>query len=542
MVTDESGQPLHGAEVEIGSTRVSSDKNGVYLFRNLRVPEDLTVAKVKANGFESQLNLIIPEKGKTFRHDFSLKQKTHTAIFNNQEGVTLNLANQARLEIPANAIQLFSGAAYIGEVRIFAEFLDPKKREDMQRSPGLLLSGTGLENKKYILSHGMLHVRMETPSGVKLKLNPDFSAKFKAPVLPALLQQSDLGAAIWYLDDNSGNWKQGQIIQRSGSFFETTINDLSYVTYGKIIDCHWITGNFESTSNIPLNQSTLDIHIGEFYQNRVTPAADGRFRALVPSHNSITLNLKSTCNSILYNKQFASLQSDTDLGNVRITNLQSHLMFKGSFVFCQDKQSVAYILAESGNSKRMLFPSGQNIFSGALDFCSTQDSVRFTVVNASLNRSSQTVALPGNMQQYDLGQIELCDDLELLSSWTYLSIGNLTYFSAISSAFWRKIKDVSIYGTELNLSTYLNNRQIELQILLFDLEEGYTLNPISGFKITGAGPYSLTCNLPSHSCDLELIVSHYHGPGGRLNGTFQGAAIPGQQFKGGFNMRVVESR
>lgn len=542
LVTDDSGQPLQGAEVEIGSTRVSTDRNGAYLFRNLRVPEDLTVIKVKASGFESQLHLIIPEKGKTFRHDFSLMQKINTATFNNNEGVTIELANQAKLEIPANAIQLFSGVAYNGEVRLFAEFLDPKKRSDMQRSPGLFFSGIGLENKKNILSHGLLHVRMETPSGVKLKLNPDYPAKFKAPVLQALLQQSDLGASIWYLDEMNGNWKQGQTIQRNGSFFETSINDLSWVTYGKLIDCHWISGQVESTSNIPLSQSTLDINVGEFYQNIISPSSDGRFRVLVPSHNSVKLNLKSTCNTTLYSRQFASLHADTDLGNIRISNLHGQSILKGSFIFCPDKPGVAYIIAESGGYKRLLFPSGQNIFSTALDFCSSQDSVRFTVVNASLNRSSQAVTLPGNMLQYDLGQIELCGELELLPSWAFLSIGNLTYFSAISSATLRKIKDVSLYGYELNVSSYLNNREIEIQILLFDLEEGYTLNPVSGFRVTGAGTHSLICNLPSQSCDLDLIVSHYHGPGGRLKGTFRGAAIPGLEMKGGFNMRVVESR
>ncbi len=541
VVVKTNQEVIQGAEVFIGDLRAVTDKNGVYLFRNIRVPADVTAMSIKAVGYESQLHLFLPEKGKVFRQDFSLKQKQHTASFNNAQGIILELEKQARLEIPANAIQQFSGAPYNGEVRILAEFLDPDNADHMASSPGIFLTGNGLENKKSILSHGLLHVRMETPSGVKLKLNSNYSAKFKAPVHSALLQQIDPGASVWYLNESNGNWTQGPAIQRNGSFFETTINELSWITYGKSIECAWLSGNFENIYKVAYNQSPLEIKVGEFYRNRITPGADGRFRFLVPRHNPVNLKLKSICNSLIYNKDFGALTSDTtELGIIKVTALPEQLTITGRFNVCAEKNHNAYLLVQTSSGNKIMFPSAQNVFSGVLDNCSSQGAVSFSIVNASVGKSSPGISLPENILQYDLGQFELCDENNLIPSYAYVTIGNKTYFSSIADASFRKIDSLSVHEYELDVSAALNNREMEIQFLIFDLKEGYTLNPKAGFKISGSGARYMTCNLPSPVCNVELIISDYHGPGSLVKGTFSGSDSQSFSFEGGFKIRVVE--
>jgi hypothetical protein len=543
IVTNSNNVPLQGAEVNIDDLRVVTDKNGVYMFRNIRVPEDVTVIDIKASGYETRTQLLLPEKGKWLRQDFKLTQKQHTASFNSAEGIILDLEKQARLEIPENAIQLYSGSPYIGEVRILAEFLDPGNADHMAQSPGLYLTGNGLAEKKTILGHGVLHVRMETPGGLKLKLKPDFTAKFRAPVLPALLQQSEPGPSVWYLDEETGNWKSGVSIQRNGSFFEINLSELSWITYGKSIDCAWLSGSFDTFNKVPFNQSVVEIKVGEFYQNRISPGADGRFRFLAPMHNSIKLSLKSSDNTVIYNRNFNSLTSDTtDIGNIRVTPLSNQVTVAGSFLFCPDKNHNAYLQIETSNGNTVLFPNAQNVFSGILDNCSSSTYMKISIVNASAGRISSEAILPGNVLHYDLGQIELCDENDILPSYAYVSIGTKTYFSSITDASLKKIADVSLHEYELSISSALNNREMEFKFIMLDLPEGYSFNPTCGFQISGPGLQLMTCNLPSTSCDLEVIVSDYHGPGSKVKGTFEGVLPPGIGFEGGFNIRVVEKR
>jgi hypothetical protein len=544
IVTDnDNNEPLQGAEVYIGDLRMVTDKNGAYLFRNIRVLEDVTVINIKANGYESRTHMFLPEKGKWLRQDFKLNQKQHTASFTNAEGITLELEKQAQIEIPANAIQLFTGAPYSGEVRILAEFLDPANAEQMVQSPGLFLTGNGLADKKSILAHGVLHVRMETPAGVKLKLKPDHTAKFRAPVLNALLQQSDPGASVWYLDESKGNWKSGPSIQRNGSFFEINITELSWITYGKSIDCAWLSGNFATNTNLVFNQSLVEIKVGEFYKNMISPGADGRFRFLVPLHNSVKLSLKSSDNTVIYSRSFNSLTSDTtEMGALKVVPLDNQVTVTGSFIFCPEKNHTAYLQIETSNGKTVLFPNAQNVFSGIIDNCSDSDQLKISIVNSTMGKVSSEVILPGQKLHYDLGQIALCDENYILPSYAYVSIGTKTYFSTITEASLKKIEDINLHEYELGVSSVLNNQEMQIKFTMLDLQEGYSLNPKCEFTISGPGIQIMTCNLPFTGCDLQLIVSDYHGPGSILKGSFEGVVPPGIEFKGGFNIRVVEKR
>lgn len=543
VVTNENNEPLQSAEVIIGDLKVVTDKNGAFLFRSIRVPEDVTVMHIRAIGYESATRLVIPEKGKWLRQDCKLYPKNFTASFSTAEGTILELERQARLEIPANAVKLFNGNPYSGEVRILAEFLDPNNAEHVARSPGLFLTGNGLGNKKSILSHGILHITMETPNGIKLILKPEVSVKFKAPVLPALLQQSIQGAAVWYLDESIGNWKKGPDIHRVGSFFEINLTELSWITYGASIECAWLNGYVQTSNKIAFNQSPLEIKVGEFYQNKIIPGADGRFRFLAPKHNSVKLRLKTVCNSVIYSRNFNSLTADTtNLDIIRIPALADQFTISGNFYFCPDKNHNLYLLVQTGNTEKVLFPDAQNVFSGVLDNCNSADQVKISIVNTSVGITSSVAVLPGRQLHYDLGRVELCDENVMIPSYAYLSVGPKTYFSIITDASLKKIQDISSHQYELSVSSSLNNRETDFEFILFDPKQGYSLNPECGFKLTGSGVEYITCNLPSQTCDLELIISDYHGPGFPVKGTFGGSGNDGFKFEGGFNIRVVEKR
>src|SRR5690606_3060409 len=96
-------------------------------------------------------------------------------------------------------------------------------------------------------------------------------------------------------------------------------------------------------------------------------------------------------------------------------------------------------------------------------------------------------------------------------SYAYVTNGNKTYFSTITDASLKKIQDVSLHEYELSVFSTLNNREMDFEFIFFDLAEGYSLNPEGSFRMSIAGVQYMTCDLPLGSCDLELIVSDYHG-------------------------------
>ena len=125
-IVDESGVPVMGASVTVGTTLASTDINGIYIVKNAEVPKGRAVVIAKKSGYFTAAYAGIPGSNGITRADLYMMGNAATATVSAINGGTANIAGGASVTFSGGSFTDASGKAYSGQVKVAARFLDPK--------------------------------------------------------------------------------------------------------------------------------------------------------------------------------------------------------------------------------------------------------------------------------------------------------------------------------------------------------------------------------------------------------------------------------
>ena len=323
VVFDEAGKPLENVEIAIGAMTVSTDKNGVFLLKDVSVQERKAYVQAKKSGYFNGSRTLSVQKEKTHYVAIQMLEKTPSGSFQTSDGGIITIEG-AQIDFPANAIRLKDGGSYSGTVNVAAKHLNPIDDEVFNKMPGALRGERTKGNEALLTTYGMVVAELTGDNGEELQIADGSKAKLTMQLPSSISASAPSSIPLWHFDETKGMWiEEGEAILENGSYsgdvahFSWWNCDFPYPydrinVKAQIID---VDGN-----PVP------DVHVvirvvGDRWGGHGLTNSDGYICGGAPKGLDLELVIlgpySSPCSrDILFNHHIGVLTEDTDLGAI----------------------------------------------------------------------------------------------------------------------------------------------------------------------------------------------------------------------------------
>jgi len=224
LITDEQGDPVDNAQVDINAELYYSDENGVVITKPQKVSALGTRSEIIASGYESLVKLLNGPGNSVKQEKVILFKAAYTTI---STGTSGTIDAGGKLTLPESLIDE-NGTTYSGEVTVKNKYLDPDNKDFLRSAPGDLLALNTSNEYQQLASFGMYMVELYDADGALLNIPEGSTATIEFPI--AEKHQDEIGTSIplWYFDEENGVWKEEGEAQVVG---ETMVAEVTHFTW-----------------------------------------------------------------------------------------------------------------------------------------------------------------------------------------------------------------------------------------------------------------------------------------------------------------------
>jgi WD40 repeat protein len=405
VISDESGVGMSHVIVSAHGQTAITNENGLFLLRNIRVPEDRCFVIVEKEGYFTASRAEMPQAGGVTHMRLGLMRLEAKYTLQSAAGGTVTLTEGGSVQFPANGFVTANGEAYTGTVKVAARWLNPTSSDFFQFFPGDFTARRADNSEAFLYSFGVLNVELFTPSGATLKLAPGKKAVLQYPI-PAQLQASAPSSMpLWYFDETIGMWKEEGNAIKQGSTF---VGEVSHFTPWNcdvpvpmaIVQGQVYCNNTETVSDII-------IRVG---QSEVMTDNEGRYRCRVRADDvnaiSIDANRNDGIGTIAPISVGPLSQNQVLVQDVMVNACPAH--FIGTLVDCNDEptEGLAEIIGPNGYRYALIGRDGN------FDIRVKSNSVLEVIFHgfSSGSGSSESITIESLPQgSRDLGRVTACN-------------------------------------------------------------------------------------------------------------------------------------
>ncbi|MEP7234402.1 MAG: carboxypeptidase-like regulatory domain-containing protein [Ignavibacteriota bacterium] len=403
-ITDESGASLSGVTVTGSSKSATTDANGIFIIKDVTVPQGRAVIIAKKSGYFNAARAEAPLTNGTTRMALSMMSSAKTATLTASVGGTVN-AGAASVKFAPGSFTDGAGNPYTGKVDISARFLDPSKStfysffagdEQAQRIDGSITN---------LVSCGVLRVILTDQAGNELKLDATKPATLSCPKpadpkAPATLQ-------LWSFDESLGEWKEEGNATLQGSNYVGTVTHFTDYNFD-----YCGVENGELSFRIVCNNAPIGGVNATVLGRNVISGPDGMvsIRRVAADGRIVTVAVEAPRNGGLYylNIPLVVNMIPGQMNNVGDITLNSPCPAELSGTLMCGDQNVEglVIVADGANMNFVYTKTGKWALQAPAGKPLTVDA---TDPNGSM---SSTVSVPAlsSGEQRDIGNIGLCGD------------------------------------------------------------------------------------------------------------------------------------
>ncbi len=491
-VSDENGEPLSNATITFNGTSVISS-NGLYVFDNATVPGGRQVIKARLDGYYDAIVGFQATSSTSTRVNITLVTRTVVSTLQSTGGGTVN-KDGAAVVLPANGMATASGAAYTGDVNVFANYYNPVSDNFRNMIPGGDLVATVAGGDGRALStYGMVRVEMEDGAGNALQLAAGKSATITWPI--AADQQATAPATIemWHLNEQTGIWEEEGTATRQGNTYVGSVSHFSTWNCDHPEQKSYIKGLLVDCNNKPIRSADLFMVDNSNGGTKMSVTCDeqGHFEATVLANVTFTVKavpvgMDASLAATLATVGPLNPGESRDLGTL---TMPCGVTVKGRLV---DNSG----LPVSGMLRLESLPTAMaaNVWNGEFEFTlafnKTYTLYPFCLASSSFNQAT-TFTTPGSPAVIDLGDIPTCS-----SGGTTNADLSLIHFTANGLGMVNEVfrYDLAQSGLAQVIyspadTTFIFNTSGQLP------NAGGTMQLIVSFKGTQTGSYILGNNL-----------------------------------------------
>jgi len=513
QVVDMENHAVSGATVNIGSTSVQTDVNGVFVINGANVREKFAYVRVVKSGYFEGSRALVPTLGK---NNVRIMMIPATPI------ATVNSGESGTVELPDGSKIVFDGAfadengnAYSGSVSVAAFHLRASDADIAGLMPGMLY-GQGEDGKPKVLrTFGMINVEMRGNSGQKLNLATGHTAQISMKIDYAQAGNAPAVIPLWHFDQDNGYWKEDGGASKQNGFYIGNVSHFSWWNVDIPFPLVTLYVSLKDASGNPVTgvKTTISVpNIG--YASEIgLPGSNGMISGLVPADQALVLSVYDLCGNLIVSQNIGPFSTDATLPDVVIPSTS---LISGTLLNCDGNLvSNGYALFNMMGYITIL-PVDAGVFSLHVATCPGNNGYSVLGADEATGQMSvlQTFGLTG--VSVNLGDILVCGGAPD-------SFLDLQFDGGAILHYLINVNAKNEWGFAISGSNSTGD-SIELNFLFIPTPVTGTFALTHNFNIfpNYSSPLSQYNTDTADTCEMTINISQYEAVGGYMAATFSG--------------------
>lgn len=411
-IVDENGQPAASVAIKVGSKTTTTDALGFFRITNASLDKKSSVVTAEKTGYFKAYRSFQATSGAN-HVSIKLIKKTMVGTIISSSGGEVILSNGSKVVLPTDAVVKATGGSYSGTINIYAAYINPTAIDIGQTIPGSFMADDKDGNRVTLASYGMLVVELESGSGEKLQIATGKKATLSAPI-PSSLTNAPNTIAMWYVDEQTGIWKEQGSATKNGSNYVGDVSHFSFWNYDQNIPAIDLTLTLKTASGSPLIHTWVTITRpgtqGWLTTYGITDSL-GKVGGLVPKNETLFMEVLNDCWSTVYSQNLGPYSQDTDAGVITVNPINSNLVtVKGRLLNCAGNAVTnGYAIVTFNNIPRYASVNASGQFTVSFLRCNTNASTCYVVgVDQGASQQNTVANIPIIAPVTDAGDISAC--------------------------------------------------------------------------------------------------------------------------------------
>jgi len=378
-ILDENNLPAGGVTITAGNQTSITDATGYFRINEASLDKNTSLVTAEKARYFKGYRVFGATSG-TNQVVIKLIKKNLAGTITASSGGSATLSNGTNISLPANGVVVASsGNAYSGDIKVYASYIDPGANDIAETVPGSFMATDKNGKLVTLASFGMLVVELESAGGEKLQIKPGTVATLTSPIPSAALSSAPATIALWYVDEQTGLWKEKGAATRQGNNYVGDVKHFSFWNCDRPFNAVNLSLTLHDGNKSPLVHVKVKITCvdtaGLVLSYGYTDSL-GQVKGLVPANKNLLLEVLDPCDKAVYSQNISPLSQNIDLGIIRVTIRSSSLpTITGKLLDCNGSPiKKGYAIISSNNIIRYASTDATGQFSIALINCAGSPS------------------------------------------------------------------------------------------------------------------------------------------------------------------------
>ena len=453
-ITDENDLPAVGVAITAGTSTAITDANGYFHIVNAALDKNTTLVTAEKDGYFKGYRVLAATSGCN-QVALKLIKKNIVATIASSSGGDATLSNGSKISLPPNGVVMASSnAAYSGDVKVYAAYINPKAGDIAKTVPGSFVANDKNGKRVVLSSYGMLAVELSSSGGEKLQMKTGSVATLSIPIPAASVSSAPATISLWYIDGTTGIWQEEGTATKQGSNYVGQVKHFSYWNCDYPYSAVTLSFVLQTPAGLPLVNAYVEVIPTDSSGGLAHGYTDslGQVKGLVPANTNLKMEVFGSCGAVAYSQNIPSLNQNTDLGVIKIADSTLLLTFTGTLLNCNN--------APVTNGYAIIN------FNGTTRYVATDSVGRFitTYVACSTFPAFSTVLGVDNNAQKQSEEINVNITAPITNAGTITTCGTSS----------QQFVNYKIDGTEYKIGAYSSD---SLYARTDDLSDTTTINP-----------------------------------------------------------------
>lgn len=412
IVVNENNQPVAGATVRSGTNTTTTDRYGVFQFRNIQLSKANGTVSVEKNGYFKSYRSFVSVEGRINNVRIKMLPKSNNGTIDAAAGGNVTLASGAKVQLPANGVTDAAGNAYTGNVNVAMTWIDPSAADlpftVMGDLRGVLTNGS----ERGLSTFGMIGVELTGATGQPLKIAAGKTADLSFPIPASLIAAAPDSIDLWHFDEATARWKQEGKAGKTGNMYMAKVSHFSFWNCDAPFPLIDLCMSFKDDHGAPLNNVQVRIKRlvnGTYGYGRTD--STGSLCGKVPKNENLELQLLDICGNPFFTQAIGPFTDNTSLPVITVTlPAASNLTITGTVTTCASTNVVngaVAIYIEGGHQYTIAVTNGS--FSVTIPRCSNTP-INYTVLGVDYSTLQQSIPVAGTGTNgtVNVGTLQAC--------------------------------------------------------------------------------------------------------------------------------------
>lgn len=266
-IKNSNDEALEGASISCNQLISTTDKEGLFLLRNLKSNKAGQLVRFSHANFYDEYRFFVTDEGDVQSQIIRLAKLEDAITFEDKDGKVVSLNEHIKINVPAASFITSTGENYTGRVNLYI-----RKIQSLSFMP---VEGLNFEKKIFDDAH-TFQILAFTDNNEKLLLKN----KVKVVSTPGLI--------VAGLDEARALWKEEKSLTTDGQTY-TEIDHLNLISIGRLTNFAFIEATLNNDNGNVLSNVTLTMETGDNV-GEIHSSQSGKIRCFFPSNVTTTLS------------------------------------------------------------------------------------------------------------------------------------------------------------------------------------------------------------------------------------------------------------